>query len=116
MVATFGETTGHLALQKMHRKMAAHPEGSQVLLERPRISSETIDIEALGRLPENTFGYAYYRFLSDNVSLLIGNFNDRIILMINHICTKCISSSSSRASVLTRERRCASWTTPSWRM
>lgn len=97
MVATFGETTGHLALEKMYRKMASHPEGSQVLADRPRISSETIDIEALGRLPENTFGYAYYRFLSDNVSALI------MVLL-----RKMTNLLFLRASVRTLERQFAS--------
>ncbi|KAI2810749.1 Ubiquinone biosynthesis protein [Blomia tropicalis] len=66
MVATFGETSGHNALRKMYSKMLNNPEGLQILHDRPRISSETIDIDALGKLPTNTFGYAYYRFLVDN--------------------------------------------------
>lgn len=69
MVATFGETTGHFALEKMYRKMLNHPEGLQILQERPRINSSTVNIDKLASLPENTFGYAYYRFLKDNVSL-----------------------------------------------
>ena len=68
MVATFGETTGHEALKQMYLEMSHHPEGSRVLMEKPKINSQTINIEELGTLPHNTFGYAYYRFLKDNVS------------------------------------------------
>jgi len=68
MVATFGETTGEEALKRMFQEMSQHPEGSMILREKPTINTETVDIDALGRLSENTFGYAYYRFLKDNVS------------------------------------------------
>jgi len=65
MVATFGETTGHFALKTMRAKMAADPVGRQILADQPRIRSSTIDVEHLSSLPENTFGYAYAKFLKE---------------------------------------------------
>lgn len=64
MVATFGETTGYFALKTMREKMAADPVGRQILAEKPRIRSSTVDLEYLASLPKNTFGFVYSRFLS----------------------------------------------------
>ncbi|XP_055315723.1 uncharacterized protein LOC129575755 [Sitodiplosis mosellana] len=66
MIACLGETTGIEVLQKTLQLMKVSPEGSQILAERPRINSEIIDLNALGRLPTDTFGYAYKKFLDDN--------------------------------------------------
>lgn len=66
MVADFGETTGHQALKWMHSKMSQDEEGRRVLAERPRLRSDQIDYERLKRLPENSFGYHYSRFYSNN--------------------------------------------------
>lgn len=67
MVAVFGETTGHLALKRVHQNMLSDSEGKQILEENPRINSKTIDIERLSTLPEATFGREYYNFLKNNV-------------------------------------------------
>lgn len=78
MIACLGETTGTDALQKILQSMKDSPEGNQILLERPRINSEIIDLNALGKLPIDTFGYAYKKFLDDNVSsnfLIVNLFN-----------------------------------------
>ena len=40
--------------------------GQRILTDRPVINSSTIDIEALGKLDKNTFGYAYFMFLKTN--------------------------------------------------
>lgn len=48
--------------------MKSSPEGCQILGERPRINSTAIDLDALGRLDSDTFGYAYKQFLDVNVS------------------------------------------------
>lgn len=66
MVADFGETTGHQALRWMHSKMLQDEEGKRVLAERPRLRSDQVDYERLKTLPENSFGYHYSRFYSDN--------------------------------------------------
>ncbi|XP_059470378.1 ubiquinone biosynthesis protein COQ4 homolog, mitochondrial [Neocloeon triangulifer] len=65
-LGVFGETSGQLALQRMHEKMMASNEGQQILLEKPRINSRTVDLDALKKLPPNTFGRAYIKFLEDN--------------------------------------------------
>jgi len=66
MVADFGETTGHQALKWMYSKMTDDEEGRRVLSERPRLRSDHLDYERLKTMPENTFGYHYSRFYSDN--------------------------------------------------
>ncbi|XP_063172373.1 ubiquinone biosynthesis protein COQ4 homolog, mitochondrial isoform X2 [Candoia aspera] len=66
MVAVLGETTGSLALKNLWEQMKTHPEGSQVLQERPRIRLSTLDVAGLRALPDGTFGREYIRFLDDN--------------------------------------------------
>ncbi|XP_048414767.1 ubiquinone biosynthesis protein COQ4 homolog, mitochondrial [Stegostoma tigrinum] len=66
MVAVLGETTGLLAIQKLRDRMQNHPEGFQILQERPRISTTTLDLVSLRELPEGTFGREYVRFLDVN--------------------------------------------------
>lgn len=34
---------------------------------QPRINSSTVDLESLKNMPENTLGYAYFKFLEHNV-------------------------------------------------
>lgn len=68
MIACLGETTGIETLQKTLQSMKDSTEGTKILLDRPRINSEIIDLDAIGRLPTDTFGYAYKKFLDDNVS------------------------------------------------
>ncbi|XP_078498189.1 ubiquinone biosynthesis protein COQ4 homolog, mitochondrial [Lissotriton helveticus] len=66
MVAVLGETTGHLALQMLRDRMKHHPEGCQILQERPRIRMSTLDMQWLRDLPDGTFGREYARFLDVN--------------------------------------------------
>ena len=66
MVATFGETTALPALKWIRNRMAESEEGQEVLAEKPRINSKTIDIGHLRSLPEETFGRHYVRFLDYN--------------------------------------------------
>ncbi|XP_069465852.1 ubiquinone biosynthesis protein COQ4 homolog, mitochondrial isoform X2 [Ambystoma mexicanum] len=66
MVAVLGETTGYLALQKLRDRMKSHPEGCQILQERPRIRMSTLDLQLLRGLPDGTFGREYIRFLDVN--------------------------------------------------
>lgn len=68
MIACLGETTGIETLQSLLQLMKNSPEGIQILTDKPRINSATIDLNALGTLPTDTFGYAYKKFLDDNVS------------------------------------------------
>lgn len=66
MVAVFGEVTGAYAFRDLHRIMSNDEEGRQILRDRPRINTRTVDLDYLSRLPDYTFGYTYYRFLHDN--------------------------------------------------
>ncbi|MBN3292965.1 COQ4 protein, partial [Polypterus senegalus] len=66
MVAVLGETTGHLALQRIREKMRNDPEGNQILQERPRIRLSTLDLTRLDALPDGTFGKEYLQFLNVN--------------------------------------------------
>lgn len=82
-VATFGETTGYYALRQMYAEMLKNPEGQRIIRDQPRIHSTTIDLEALGQLPPNTFGYNYYDFLRVNVSFLqIFGFCNSLFLLL----------------------------------
>lgn len=68
MIACLGETTGLKSLQCTLNTMKESEEGTRILLEKPRINTKTVDIDALGRLPVDTFGFYYKQFLDDNVS------------------------------------------------
>ncbi|XP_043248834.1 ubiquinone biosynthesis protein COQ4 homolog, mitochondrial isoform X1 [Colletes gigas] len=66
MIACLGETTGAGALSYCHQQMLATSEGRRILVEKPRISSSTIDLSALKRLPKGTVGRTYREFLDVN--------------------------------------------------
>ncbi|MPC11414.1 Ubiquinone biosynthesis protein COQ4, mitochondrial [Portunus trituberculatus] len=66
MVAVLGETTGNKALIRLYARMSDDPEGSRILVDKPRISSSTVDLDALRELPADSLGRAYIRFLEDN--------------------------------------------------
>lgn len=63
MVAAFGELTAGPVLPGLRDKMLASGEGGAVLKERPRINTHTIDMDALSKLPQGTFGRAYTTWL-----------------------------------------------------
>ncbi|XP_022197891.1 ubiquinone biosynthesis protein COQ4 homolog, mitochondrial isoform X2 [Nilaparvata lugens] len=66
MIAIFGETTGDAALNYMMNKMSTSPEGQEILKEKPRLNSKSVDFAVLESLPENTLGKVYYDFLKKN--------------------------------------------------
>uniref|UniRef100_A0A2K5IPD2 Ubiquinone biosynthesis protein COQ4 homolog, mitochondrial n=1 Tax=Colobus angolensis palliatus TaxID=336983 RepID=A0A2K5IPD2_COLAP len=66
MVAVLGETTGHRTLKVLRDQMRRDPEGAQILQERPRISTSTLDLGKLQSLPEGSLGREYLRFLDVN--------------------------------------------------
>ncbi|KAM4664106.1 ubiquinone biosynthesis protein COQ4 homolog, mitochondrial isoform 2-T2 [Discoglossus pictus] len=66
MVAVLGETTGAQALQNLRYRMSRDAEGAQILQERPRIHTSTLDTERLREMADGTFGREYVRFLEDN--------------------------------------------------
>ncbi|XP_053381234.1 ubiquinone biosynthesis protein COQ4 homolog 2, mitochondrial-like isoform X5 [Mercenaria mercenaria] len=64
MIATLGDVTADSALKYIKQKMEGDSVGQQILLEQPVINTQTVSIDYLGSLPENTFGKEYWRFLS----------------------------------------------------
>ncbi|KAK9877163.1 hypothetical protein WA026_016905 [Henosepilachna vigintioctopunctata] len=66
MIACLGETTGSHAAKYMSSKMESSEEGSQILRNKPRINSRTVDLHALRKLPEGTLGKVYVDFLDKN--------------------------------------------------
>lgn len=66
MIACLGETTGTDALHNILTQMKNCDEGQRILEDKPRINSTDIDLEFLGKMPVDTFGYHYKQFLDDN--------------------------------------------------
>lgn len=64
MIATLGETTGYYALKNIQKKMLQDPVGRQILEEQPVINTDTVSIDYLGSLPDDTFGKNYWYFLN----------------------------------------------------
>lgn len=48
----------------MQVKMLADETGRRILKEKPRVTSETWNLEKMLLLPENTFGYQYASWMS----------------------------------------------------
>lgn len=69
MIACLGETTGIETLTQILATMKNSTEGMAILADRPRINSSIVDLDALENLPSHTFGYAYKKFLNDNVCI-----------------------------------------------
>lgn len=63
MIAVLGETTGACAAQHMMSNMQRSAEGQEILELKPRVDSQSIDMEYLSGLPQNTFGFAYFSFM-----------------------------------------------------
>lgn len=66
MIAILGETTGEKALNYMLTKMQECPEGQEILNEKPRINSKTVNLIRLQSLPQGTVGKIYSDFLEKN--------------------------------------------------
>jgi ubiquinone biosynthesis protein COQ4 len=63
MVAALGETTAGPTVSWLRDTMLKSPEGRQILKDRPRINSTTVDMDSLAQLPDGTFGKAYVTWL-----------------------------------------------------
>src|SRR5271169_3267628 len=60
------EITGRPRYRRLLREIAATPDGRRILADRPELSTEQVDYEALRALPETTLGGAYVRHLDRN--------------------------------------------------
>ncbi|XP_014357897.2 ubiquinone biosynthesis protein COQ4 homolog, mitochondrial [Papilio machaon] len=66
MIACLGEVTGESSLKYMREKMLETTEGAKILTEQPRINSQTVCFETLGKMPERSVGRVYADFMTDN--------------------------------------------------
>ena len=66
MVAVSGETGGVWAIENLYHAMVNSEEGRQILKDQPIINTQTISMEELLTLPENTFGFHYSNFMKSN--------------------------------------------------
>lgn len=63
MVAACGETTAGPTLIRLRDTMLRSPEGRRILKDRPRVNTETLNIQRLRSLPKTTFAGAYTRWI-----------------------------------------------------
>lgn len=66
MVAVLGETTSNRQLPRMRDAMlknAQSSEGRDILRDRPRLNTQTIDVAKLAAMPEGSFGRSYVDWL-----------------------------------------------------
>lgn len=64
IVAKVGDLSGTRALKSIRAKMIADKTGRQILEERPRINADGIFFDKLGKMPKNTLGYTYWKFMA----------------------------------------------------
>jgi ubiquinone biosynthesis protein COQ4 len=60
------EITGRPRYRELLQEMAANADGQRIMRERPELSTELVDYEALRALPEASLGGAYVRHLDRN--------------------------------------------------
>ncbi|CAI4038077.1 hypothetical protein SMKI_04G4170 [Saccharomyces mikatae IFO 1815] len=69
-IVQLGEATAlPIFLESLKQTMLSDSSGRRILKEQPNITTDTLHIEKLAKLPHNTFGYVYYQWLKrENVS------------------------------------------------
>ncbi|KAJ2722006.1 Ubiquinone biosynthesis protein [Coemansia sp. Benny D115] len=65
-IAALGDATANGFFGKMRQQMMSDPTGRRILKERPEISFTGAQWEALGNLPEGSFGRTYYEQMRRN--------------------------------------------------
>jgi len=64
LIAALGEATAQpYFVSRLRRAMLKHPTGRRILQDKPKITSQTLRLEELRKLPENTVGRAYADWL-----------------------------------------------------
>ncbi|KAL0953293.1 hypothetical protein HGRIS_004542 [Hohenbuehelia grisea] len=63
MVAALAETTAGPSLPRLRDIMLESAEGRQILKDRPRVNSATVDMDQLAKYPQGSFGLAYVTWL-----------------------------------------------------
>lgn len=63
-IVALGESTAITpVLRRLQHQMLSDPVGRQILRERPRMTSTSLDLEHLRELPDNTIGKTYVKWL-----------------------------------------------------
>ena len=65
LVAALGEVTAGPLIRYLRDTMLLNETGRRILRDRPRITSKTMPVEELRRLPPNTVGQTYAKWLED---------------------------------------------------
>lgn len=64
LIAALGEATAKpYFITRLRHAMLAHADGRRILRDRPRITSQSMRLAELRRLPRNTVGFAYAQWL-----------------------------------------------------
>ncbi|KAI7254035.1 Ubiquinone biosynthesis protein COQ4, partial [Hortaea werneckii] len=64
LIASLGEATAKpYFVSRLRRAMLSNPTGRRILRDRPRITSQSMRLEELRQLPDNTVGRAYAAWL-----------------------------------------------------
>jgi len=64
LIAACGEATAQpYFIHRLRNAMLAHPTGRRILRDRPRITSQSLNLDYLRSLPENTVGRNYITWL-----------------------------------------------------
>lgn len=64
MIAALGEATATpFFISRLRDIMLSDSTGRRVLRDKPRITSTTLDVKTLQKLPKNTLGHEYARWL-----------------------------------------------------
>jgi ubiquinone biosynthesis protein COQ4 len=63
MIALLSELSGERRLPRLREMMLESEEGRALLMERPALNSQSIDMQYIGSLPEGTFGKQYWKWL-----------------------------------------------------
>ncbi|KAF4553223.1 Ubiquinone biosynthesis protein coq4 [Elsinoe fawcettii] len=64
MIAALGEATAQpYFISRLRKAMLSHPTGRRILRDKPRMTSETLNIPHLRSLPKGTLGHAYVDWL-----------------------------------------------------
>lgn len=66
LIASLGEATAHpYFLPRLRRAMLSNETGRRILRDKPRITSQTLSLEMLRSLPDNTVGREYAKWLDN---------------------------------------------------
>ena len=65
LVAALGEVIAGPFIEYLRDTMLLNETGRRILRDWPRITSKTMPVEELRRLPENTVGQTYAKWLED---------------------------------------------------